>query len=154
VQTHLAAARTQENISVNGFQRNYSFNTEEGSQPSTIVAVHQPLRTIADRIPSLVVCEVQPFNSDQAQTSAKESMCLRVLRAKEKEWGSEHLTTLDTVMELGSFYNEEGRPSDAKRMFLRALQGYEMAEAGTRDNQKSQEVLRKLEHVRNALSKV
>jgi hypothetical protein len=148
VQGHLAAARTQGHVPVNGRQRNDSFSNEVRSQPSAVVAGHHPLHSTADPVSSTTLQGVQTFNPDQAQTTARESMYLRVLRAKEREWGPKHLTTLDTVMELGSLYADEGRRSEAERMFSRALLGYEKVEAGNSDIQKTQEVLRKLEHVR------
>jgi len=61
-------------------------------------------------------------------------MYLRVLRAKEREWGPEHWTTLETVIELGSLYVDEGNRSEAERMFSRALREYEKVNAGDSDN--------------------
>jgi hypothetical protein len=77
-------------------------------------------------------------------------MYLRVLSAKEREWGPDNWTTLDTVMELGSLHVDEGNRPEAERMFSRALRGYEKVNAGDSDNQKMQEILRKLEHVRKS----
>jgi len=154
VQAHLAAARAQEHAPVNGSQRNDSFSSEVRTQPSAVVAGHHPLHSTTDPVPSTTLHGVQPFNPDQVQITAQESMYLRVLRAKEREWGPEHLTTLDTVMELGSLYTDEDRTLEAERMLSRALRGYEKVEAGNSDNQKTQEVLGKLEHLWKALSSV
>jgi hypothetical protein len=139
---------------VHGRQHDESPSSELGSQSSTVVAGRRPIHSTADPVTSTRLHGVQCSTPDQAQITPRESMYLRALRAKEKEWGPENLTTLDTVMELGSLYAEEGRKLESGRMFSRALLGYEKVEAGTSEYQKSQEVLRKLEHVRNALSKV
>ena len=120
IQAHLAAARTQGRVPVNGRQRNDSFSSEVRSQLSAVVPGHHPLQSTADPVPSTTLHGAQPYNPGQAQTTARESMYLRVLRAKEREWGPEHLTTLATVMELGSLYADEGRRLEAERMFARA----------------------------------
>jgi hypothetical protein len=148
VHAHLATGVTEGQAPVDQRQRNDSFSSDLTSQTSAVVAGHHQLRSAAGPVPSTIVHEAQPFNPDQIQITARESMYLRVLRAKEKEWGPEHLTTLDTVMELGSVYVEEGRRSEAEQMFTRALLGYAKIEAGNSDNLKMQEALRKLEHIR------
>jgi hypothetical protein len=151
VHAHLAAARTEGHGHVNGRPRTDSFSSEMSSQPSAVVTTHNALYSSADPESSSTFHSVQAPNPDQSQTTAQESMYLRVLRAKEREWGPEHLTTLDTVVQLGSLYSDEGRRLEAERMFSRALLGYEKLEPRASNDQKKQEVLRKLEHVRDAL---
>jgi hypothetical protein len=85
------------------------------NQPSAGVAGHHPLHSTANPVPCTTVHAVQLFNPDQAQTTARESMYLRVLRAKEREGGPEHLTTLDTAMEPGSLHANEVRMPEAER---------------------------------------
>jgi hypothetical protein len=120
VQAHITAARTQGQVLVNGSQHNEAVNSE----PSAI------------------------SSSDLPQNIAQESMYLRVLRSKERVWGPEHPTTLETVIEVGSLYTDAGRRSEAEQMFSRALLGFQKVEAGKTDNRRTQEVLRKLDYVR------
>lgn len=54
-------------------------------------------------------------------------MYLRALKAKEKSWGLEHITTLDTVSELGKLYAKHGKVMKAEEMYMRALSGFETA---------------------------
>ena len=49
----------------------------------------------------------------------------RALDGREKAWGLEHTSTLDTVNNLGNLYNERGRYKEAEAMYKRALKGYE-----------------------------
>ncbi|VTO91321.1 unnamed protein product [Fusarium graminearum] len=51
----------------------------------------------------------------------------RALQGKEKAWGPEHTSTLDTVNNLGNLYADQGRLDKAEEMYERALQGYEKA---------------------------
>src|SRR2546421_2814509 len=65
---------------------------------------------------------------DQIDMNAEaETMYLRALQGKEKAWGAEHTSTLDTVNNLGNLYADQGKMAEAEAMFLRALQGYENA---------------------------
>ena len=60
-------------------------------------------------------------------SGAAEEMYLWALRGKEKAWGAEHTSTLDTVNNLGLFYAEQGKMVEAEEMYLVALRGYEKA---------------------------
>ena len=54
-------------------------------------------------------------------------MYQRALQGKEKTWGPEHTSTLDTVNNLGLLYADLGRLDMAEKMYQRALQGFEKA---------------------------
>jgi tetratricopeptide (TPR) repeat protein len=54
-----------------------------------------------------------------------EEMLLRALRGKEKAWGAEHTSTLQTVNNLGNLYADQGKMAEAEEMYVRALRGYE-----------------------------
>jgi tetratricopeptide (TPR) repeat protein len=54
-------------------------------------------------------------------------MYQRALQGKEKAWGLEHTSTLNTVNNLGVLYKDLGRLNEAEKMYQRALQGYEKA---------------------------
>ena len=54
-------------------------------------------------------------------------MYQRALQGKEKAWGPEHTSTLDTVNNLANFYQTQGKLVEAEQMYQRALQGYEKA---------------------------
>ena len=56
-----------------------------------------------------------------------EAIYLRALQGFEKVLGAEHMSTLDTVNNLGILYNNQGRMAEAEAMHLRALQGKEKA---------------------------
>ncbi|RAR00817.1 TPR-like protein [Stemphylium lycopersici] len=56
-----------------------------------------------------------------------EEMYQRALTGKEKAWGPEHTSTLDTVNNLGLLYANLGRLDKAEQMYQRALAGYEKA---------------------------
>ena len=51
----------------------------------------------------------------------------RALAGKEKTLGANHISTLETVHNLGDLYAKQGRLEDAERMFDRALAGREKA---------------------------
>jgi hypothetical protein len=51
----------------------------------------------------------------------------RALRGKEKAWGPDHTSTLDTVNDLGNLYKFQAKLEEAEKMYGRALQGYEKA---------------------------
>ena len=55
----------------------------------------------------------------------------RALEGKEKAWGREHTSTLDTVHNLGVLYADQGRLHEAEAMYKRALEGYEAAFGAT-----------------------
>ncbi|SLM37735.1 beta transducin-like protein het-e4s, partial [Lasallia pustulata] len=54
-------------------------------------------------------------------------MYRRALEGKEKAWGSEHTSTLETVNNLGILYKKQGKMAEAEAMYRRALEGYEKA---------------------------
>ncbi len=56
-----------------------------------------------------------------------EAMYRRALDGKEKAWGPEHTSTLNTVNNLGLFYADQGKMQEAEAMYRRALEGYEKA---------------------------
>ncbi|KAI1360650.1 hypothetical protein F5Y08DRAFT_43121 [Xylaria arbuscula] len=65
--------------------------------------------------------------SDQGKLDEAEAMYMRALRGKEKAWGPEHTSTLDTVNNLGLLYKSQGKLDEAEAMYVRALRGYEKA---------------------------
>ena len=54
-------------------------------------------------------------------------MYLRALRGKEKAWGADHTSTLDTVNNLGNLYADRGKMEQAEELYMRALRGKEKA---------------------------
>jgi tetratricopeptide (TPR) repeat protein len=64
---------------------------------------------------------------DQGKMDEAEKMYLRALHGKEKAWGLDHTSTLNTVNNLGLLYSDQGKMDEAEKMYLRALQGYEKA---------------------------
>lgn len=48
-------------------------------------------------------------------------MYRRALEGKEKAWGLEHTSTLDTVNNLANLYVDQGKMRKAEAMFRRAL---------------------------------
>ncbi|KAG4429852.1 hypothetical protein IFR05_014663 [Cadophora sp. M221] len=65
--------------------------------------------------------------ADQGKLVEAERMYQRALEGKEKAWGPEHTSTLDTVNNLGNLYADQGKLVEAERMYQRALEGYEKA---------------------------
>ncbi|KAI5460664.1 hypothetical protein BGZ63DRAFT_488662 [Mariannaea sp. PMI_226] len=65
--------------------------------------------------------------ADQCRYAKAEAMYNRSLQGREKAWGPEHTSTLDTVNDLGLLYADQGRYSEAEAMYNRALQGNEKA---------------------------
>ena len=53
-----------------------------------------------------------------------EDMYMRALKGKEKVWGAEHTSTLDTVNNLAVLYSNQGKMAEAEEMYMRALKGY------------------------------
>ena len=53
-----------------------------------------------------------------------EDMYVRALKGKEKTWGAEHTSTLDTVNNLGLLYKDQGKMAEAEEMYVRALEGF------------------------------
>lgn len=77
--------------------------------------VHQIDNSWHHNIPST------PDDTDTLRLQQEETMLIKVLRAKEKAWGPDDTTTLDTVRKLGEFYASHGRMSEAEAMYLRIL---------------------------------
>ncbi|OAQ58796.1 kinesin light chain [Pochonia chlamydosporia 170] len=65
--------------------------------------------------------------ADQGKLQEAKEMYLRALRGKEKAWGPDHTSTLDTVNNLGILYKTQGKPQEAEEMYSRALRGCEKA---------------------------
>lgn len=65
--------------------------------------------------------------SDDDQLSKEISLYLRALKAKEKAWGPDNITTLDTVNDIGKLYARQGNFLEAEEMYVRALSGFEKA---------------------------
>ncbi|KAF2469609.1 tetratricopeptide repeat domain-containing protein, partial [Lindgomyces ingoldianus] len=65
--------------------------------------------------------------SVQGRLGEAEKMYQRALQGKEKAWGPEHTSTLDTVNNLGSLYADLGQLKKAEEMYQRALQGFKKA---------------------------
>ena len=58
--------------------------------------------------------------SDQGKMKEAEDMYVRALTGKEKAWGPEHISTLNTVNNLGILYKNQGKMKEAEDMFQRA----------------------------------
>ncbi|KAK1621875.1 hypothetical protein BDP81DRAFT_476751 [Colletotrichum phormii] len=71
--------------------------------------------------------ELGNLYSDQGRLKEAEAMYERALQGKEKAWGPDHTSTLDTVNNLGNLYSDQGRLKEAEAMYERALQGKEKA---------------------------
>ena len=65
--------------------------------------------------------------ADQGKHGEAEKMYRRALDGKEKSWGPDHTSTLDTVNNLGALYADQGKHGEAEKMYRRALDGYEKA---------------------------
>ena len=65
--------------------------------------------------------------SDQDKLAEAEAMYLWALAGKEKAWGRDHTSTLDTVNNLGILYGKQGKMAEAEVMYLRALAEKEKA---------------------------
>ena len=51
-------------------------------------------------------------------------MYRRALDGREKAWGLDHTSTLDTVNNLGNLYADQGKLVEAEEIYRRALDGY------------------------------
>ncbi|KAM0164160.1 hypothetical protein ACHAPG_000911 [Botrytis cinerea] len=65
--------------------------------------------------------------SDQGKLTEAEEMYLRALEGREKAFGLDHTSTLDTVNNLGNLYSNQGKLAEAEVMYHRALEGREKA---------------------------
>ncbi|KAN0083094.1 hypothetical protein V8E54_002182 [Elaphomyces granulatus] len=63
---------------------------------------------------------------DQGKLDEAEKMYQRALQGKEKAWGLDHTSTLDTVNSLGALYADQGKLDEAEKMYQRALQGFDV----------------------------
>ena len=54
-------------------------------------------------------------------------MYMRALQGYEEALGPKHISTLDTVNNLGNLYKNKGKLGEAEKMYMRALQGKEEA---------------------------
>ncbi|KAJ5991482.1 hypothetical protein N7522_011689 [Penicillium canescens] len=61
--------------------------------------------------------------ADQGRLQEAQALYERALKDKEKTWGPEHTSTLDTVNNLGGIYADQDRPQKAEAMYRRALEG-------------------------------
>jgi ankyrin repeat protein len=65
--------------------------------------------------------------ADQGKLAEAEEIYQRALRGKEKVWGADHTSTLDTVYSLGNLHKNQGKLAEAEEMYQRVLQGYKKA---------------------------
>jgi tetratricopeptide repeat protein len=54
---------------------------------------------------------------------AVEKMYQWALQGKEKTWGPDHISVLDTINNLGILYKYQGKLDEAEKMYQRAVQG-------------------------------
>jgi len=74
--------------------------------------------------------------ADQGKMVEAEKMYQRALDGKEKAWGPEHTSTLNTVNNLGVLYKGQGKLVEAEKMYQRALEGYERLRGPTHPSTK------------------
>jgi len=65
--------------------------------------------------------------ANQGKLVEAEQMCQRALQGKEKAWGRDHTSTLDTVNNLAVLHKNQGKLVEAEQMCQWALQGKEKA---------------------------
>jgi tetratricopeptide (TPR) repeat protein len=80
-----------------------------------------------DNLEHMAIYNLGYLYADQGKLDEAEKMYQRALQGREKAWGPEHTSTLDTVNNLGILYVDLGRLDEAEKMYQRALQGYEKA---------------------------
>ncbi|KAG9233416.1 P-loop containing nucleoside triphosphate hydrolase protein [Amylocarpus encephaloides] len=73
------------------------------------------------------VTDDQDCINETVKLAEAEQMYQRALQGKEKAWGPEHMSTLETVNNLGNLYLNQGKLVEAEQMYQRALQGKEKA---------------------------
>jgi hypothetical protein len=61
------------------------------------------------------------------QHEMAEEMYIRALIGYERALGPNHISTLNTVNNLGNLYSDQGKLGEAERMYIRALAGTEKA---------------------------
>lgn len=77
--------------------------------------------------PILPLKQTRSSPSSHDHISQEIQLYLRALNAKEKAWGPEDVTTLETVKDLGTLYALQGNAAEAEKMYVRALAGFEKA---------------------------
>ena len=63
-----------------------------------------------------------------------EKMYQRALDGREKAWGPDHTSTLQTMNNLGTLYADQGKHMEAEKMYQRALDGYMNARGSDHSN--------------------
>lgn len=98
-------------------------------EPATeIFPNHLPNSSQTSHPPTLPLTQNTSNRPSEDDPLSKEiRLYLRALKAKEKAWGPEHITTLDTVNGIGKLYAEQGKFVEAEEMYVRALSGFEKA---------------------------
>ncbi|OKL55669.1 hypothetical protein UA08_08961 [Talaromyces atroroseus] len=91
----------------------------ERATADTIIEVNKEVSYALHRMGMLL--------SDRGNLLKAEKMYQRALEGKEKAWGPDHTSTLDTVNNLGLLYADQGKLADAEKMYQRALEGKEKA---------------------------
>jgi tetratricopeptide (TPR) repeat protein len=71
--------------------------------------------------------KIADFLQDWESSQVVEHLYMRALRGKEEALGVKHMSTLDTVNNLGILYGKQGKPKEAEEMYVRALRGREEA---------------------------
>jgi tetratricopeptide (TPR) repeat protein len=84
---------------------------------------------------------------NQGRLQDAEAIYQRALAGYEKALGPDHISTLQTVNNLGALYADLGRLQDAETMYQRALAGYEKALGP--DHQVTLQVVNALHRVSN-----
>jgi hypothetical protein len=70
---------------------------------------------------------------EQGKLAGAEQMYQQALRGKEEVVEAEHISTLNTIDNLGSLYRYQGKLAEAEQMLQRVVQGYQKA-LGTEDS--------------------
>ncbi|KAL8976675.1 MAG: hypothetical protein Q9205_007369, partial [Flavoplaca limonia] len=65
------------------------------------------------------------LNYNIGRLKEAEAMYMRALKGYQKVRGTEHISTLKTVNNLGNLYAAQGKVAEAEEMYMRALKGYE-----------------------------
>ena len=94
-----------------------------------IESIREESETVESEFPvDLVnILESGVLLADHGKMAEAEKMYERALEGYEKAWGPEHISTLDTINNLGNLYPDQGKMAEAEKMYERALEGYEKA---------------------------
>jgi tetratricopeptide (TPR) repeat protein len=84
---------------------------------------HNRMREVAQL--ELELHQVADFMQEWESSREVESLYLRALTGKEESLGVKHLSTLDTINNLGILYARRGKMKEAEDMYARALRGRE-----------------------------